>query len=321
MKEIIDAHSHIFPSYRGPKNDFDVYNREVLKLGVRVCVVSPGPCPEYKKNDFLYRPCVWDFRHGEFLQLQQFCSLKTKEVLSELPAIRNPFLEINEKLLKLADELKNSPLRMKIMPLIHPLLDEFSIIERWINETHVGALKFHGLATAMGPEDISQEVVGILQKTNRPIVVHTDYLNIKPVTPMQLTYKMNDSRLWVKWAKETKIKTLITHGARLSLEAIELARGCKNIKFGIAPGLLMGTEQDRLAKETDDYESAVLKMVPPEQLLFDIDFGWNVKERGEWDHSEWEMVTRIETKAKDLGLTNNEIKSVFYNNSAEFFQL
>ncbi len=324
MQPKIDAHSHFYAAYQGPRNEIDPYISEAEKINIQACIASPGPCPEYfLSNGQLYRPCRWKYEDGVFRYVQQFCDPESGKVIEEIDSVNNPFHFINRRLIdESAQRAGKDRVRILVMPLHHPKLDTIQEIAALLRDPNVVALKVHGVAMACSPLDIRLEVARLLLEADKPVIVHTDTYS-KPVSSnLQRTYVMNDPIDWVRWGIETGVKVLITHGARLSEEAIALARGHSNIVIGISPGILIqNSDSDRLYRQTSDFERDVLSMVPPEQIVFDVDYGWNVINRGIWDIRDWQMEDRINQLADELGLTPADLRKIYYDNSAKFFNI
>lgn len=319
----IDAHSHFYKSYGGPDNAPQEYFTNVENIDIAVSVVSPGPCPEYFTADSLYRPCRWKYIDGRFQYFQQFCNPESRELYDERSANQNPFHEINIKLLNdLENEYKLRKTEVFVTPLYHPLLDSEDEIKTLISHNRVVGLKLHGVATATGPETVPQAIADVLRKTQKVLVVHTDNYIKTPAKPLHHTYLMNNPTKWVRWAIENDVKVLITHGARLSRDAISLAMEHKNIVIGIAPGILiMNSDLDRLETPTKNFEKDLLSIVPIDQLVFDIDYGWNVINRNDWQSNDWDMCQRIDLIASELGIDAQKLESFYSGNAERFFNL
>lgn len=324
MQNKIDAHSHFYKSYGGPNNDPQIYFENTKNLGVVAAIVSPGPCPEYHLHDSLYRPCRWKYSDGHFHYVEQICDSESLEVKIEQPAKPNPYHQINIRLLEdIQGKLSHQGPELFLMPLYHPLLDTDDEIRSFITHEKVVGIKLHGVATATCPDDVSSEIIKTLKETNKPLIVHTDNYIHPPTKPLHQTYVMNNPTRWVKWAIENQIKVLITHGARLSSTAINLAAKAKNsIVIGISPGILISTSDgDRLEKPSINFEKDIFTMVHPSQLVFDIDYGWNVLNRSNWEKKDWSMCDRIEALADELGISDQQLNEIYYHNAERFYNL
>lgn len=315
----IDAHGHFGKSYLGPESSIEGYLSDAEKLGIVACIASPGPTPEITKEGLLFRPCMWAFKGDELIYLEQVCNLEST-VIRESPANVNPYQAVNDSLIAQIDRLVGK-VSIYVMPIHHPILDTAEEISRLLISRKTIALKIHGVSTFTGPEDVNSGIIDTLKRRKKPLVVHTDMYKFEITNPIQKAYRLNDPIKWALWARETKIPTLITHGARLSQEAIQLASEVDNVVIGIAPDLLLGSEPERLAIEADSYLNALLEIVPPNKLVFDIDYGWNVSERNQWAKRDWKMTDRLEQTAKKIGLKTRDLEDIYFNNAVSFFNL
>ena len=321
--EKIDAHSHFYPTYDGPDSPIEPYITEAKKLNVQVCVASPGPCPIYRDDaQNIIVPCMWEHVEGQFHYVNKTFDPSGKVVLASLPASSNPYTNDNKRLIEEAkhNNISNS-IKICVMPLHHPKLDDIQEVRDLLHTRDVVAIKLHGIATATGPEDISFEIIKALLEVDKPIVVHTDTYIKTPTIPIHNIYQKNNPIKWVRWAIDTGVKTLLTHGARLSDEAIDLAKGHDNIVIGLAPALIiMNSDKDRLSKPTTNFERDLMAKVPNSQLVFDIDYGWNVADRNKWEVKDWKMCERLDTIAEELQMSKLNLKKIYYDNSVRFFK-
>lgn len=320
MVEKIDAHGHFFKSYLGPESSIDEYLRHAKGLGVVLTVASPGPTPEYKQDGVLYRPSVWRRVNGIIQYDQQHLDDESR-LLDSRPSNQNPYADSNRRLIDVASGLnQNSSLKIKVMPIHHPVLDTSDEILGFIYDPNVIAIKLHGIATFTGPSDVTPEVTKALSQTRKPMIVHTDLYNGDSKTDLAKACNMNHPSLWVDWAIANNVRLLITHGARLSEDAIAKINSHPELFIdGISPDLLIMSEPGHLEKQTDNFIRDLLTKVNRSQLVFDIDYGWNVYGRGQWDKNDWDMCQRFESTAQLLGLSDKEIEDIYYNNAAKFY--
>lgn len=312
----IDAHGHIGPSYLGPQSDLRDYVSNASKIGVVASIVSPGPTPVVIKDGNENFPCLWKYESGKVIYFQQ---QNEGGESKQTEANSNPYHDVNVEMFKKVKGVRE--IKMYVMPIHHPILDTTEEVKQMVKVYPSIALKLHGISTFTGPEDVKMETIDLLRKEGKPIIVHTDTYTGAPQSPIHIAYQKNDPIKWVNWARQTGVKTLITHGARLSDEAIALANQTPNVKVGIAPDLLIMSEPERLFIKTSDYLTELLSRVNPEKLLFDIDFGWNVSERNRWDLPDWKMHERIQETATKLGIKSDHLESIFYKNAQEFYNI
>lgn len=319
----IDAHGHFGPSFLGPQSTMGEYLRQARNINVVATIASPGPTPELQQGSKLYRPCMWQITNGERVYFEQTVSKVTGEEVSRISVRENPYHDVNTSLIAKVRMVnkKNIGPQVFVMPIYHPILDTKEEVEKLMNSQSTIALKLHGISTFTGPSDVPSEVIDVLKKSNKPIIVHTDTYTGEVTSPIHTAYKMNESLLWVEWARETGVRTLITHGACLSSKAIELARYTDNVMIGIAPDLLIQNEPERLAIDGSKYLSSLIIGATPGKLLFDIDYGWNVIERDRWDQMDWNMHLRIVEAARRERISDKQIEDIFINNAIRFYNL
>jgi len=314
----IDSHSHFGKSFLGPENRPSVY---LKRADVDASVIAPGACPETIEDGQTYRPCIWKIgANGEASYYQQILDATGVIIESKL-SNTNPYQEVNRNLIDTAKYLNISqPPSVFVMPLHHPLLDTPEEVSELLKIPEVVALKIHGIATFCGPHDISDKIVDVMLKNDKPFVVHSDFFVGNPSKDIEKAYLFNNALSWIEFAKQTGLKILLTHGARLLPGALEEVNKSKNIRFGIAPDLLLADEHERMASNKP-YLETLLASVSSEKLMYDIDYGWNVSERGMWDKLDWNMPRRLYESAKNLHLKDSDIENIFSNNAVSFFKI
>jgi|GEM_PF-4045521 len=319
----IDAHGHFFKSYLGPESPIDEYWNHTEKIGVVYCVASPGPSPEYETAQGIFRPAIWKSDADQHIHfVQQLVNQQTGEIIVERPSEENPYAVINQRLLDTAAE-RNATHEQKIfvMPIHHPTLDRDDEILNLIGRQDVAAIKFHGVAAFAGPKEVRPSVIKALNEKQKPIIVHTDYYAGVTSNLFIQACQLNNPIEWVRWAIDTDVSILITHAARLSREALMLAKGHKNIVIGCAPDILQSSEPDHLFQPTNDYYADLFRMIPSSQIVFDIDYGWNVRERNKWDTNDWDMTNRLEVAAEKTNLKNIDLEAIYFDNASRFFRI
>jgi len=314
----IDTHSHFGATYLGPKNKIEDYILPAKKIGIKACIASPGPSPEFTTNNQLYNPCLWVKNRDGIIYVQQKRDV-LGNILKTETAKDNPYHDSNIALFH--QSARENRFTILVMPIYHPILDSAKELESMLIKYPSVALKIHGVATFTGPKNISLHAIDLIKKSKKPLVIHTDTSLKKPETALMQICKINNPIDWAMWAKDTRIPTVLAHGARLSEKAIQIAESTPNIMLGIAPDLLIMEEPNRLAITTDDYLKDLLSLIPPSKLLFDIDFGWNVKKRNNWENRDWQMHKRIEKTTKNLKIDNKKLEQIFCNNAINFFSL
>lgn len=324
-KEIqkFDAHGHFGRSFLGPDGDPSLYFREARNDNVTGCVISYGCTPNLLEGKHFRRPCIWSYKQDGTVEYFSNVVDAAGVELERTEVGQNPYGEVNRAMVQLAkrhNDTGETP-RMYVLVLHHPVFDTKSEVSELIRSEGVIAMKFHGISTFLSPQAISDSTVDALRKHNKPIVVHTDMYRPEPKNGIQLAYRLNHPLGWIEWARQTGVKTLVTHGARLSSEAINLAKVTENVVIGIAPDLLLLSEPDRLAQETDDYLRDLIQIVPPEKLVFDYDYSYNVTGRDKWEEIDWTFSSRLLQRMVEAGYTDEQVNRVFKDNAIRFYGL
>ncbi|HCY21364.1 TPA: hypothetical protein DIC40_05990 [Patescibacteria group bacterium] len=61
------------------------------------------------------------------------------------------------------------------VPLLHPILDDKEETEKILKNEATCAVKIHGISTSTSTKNISKDLVFLLQKYDKQLIVHTDY--------------------------------------------------------------------------------------------------------------------------------------------------
>lgn len=318
-----DAHSHFGRSYLGPNGDPNFYFREAKNDNVTGCVISYGCTPNLAEGQHFRRPCLWSYRADRSVEYFSNIVNGAGEELKRTEVGPNPYGEVNRAMIDFSRKHNQGggiP-RMYVMVLHHPVFDTQREISELTGSEDVIAMKFHGISTFLPPQAISDSTIDVLRRQDKPIIVHTDMYRPEPKYGIHHAYRLNHPLKWIEWAKQSGVKTLITHGARLSDEAISMAKGTENVVIGIAPDLLLQSELERLAHNTDNYLHDLLHMVPPEKLVFDYDYSYNVTGRDKWDEIDWTFSDRLLQRMKEAGFSDEQMAKVFMGNAVRFYGL
>ena len=318
----IDAHGHFGGSFLGPESSIPRYIVEARKLGIVATIASPGPAPEIVENGRMIRPCLWEVNGKTINYFRQEIDLSTGEE-QKRDSENNPYHEVNLSLIEEASKYNQgiNGYKILVMPIHHPILDTADEVQLLLSLEDTVALKIHGIATFTGPQDIPHSTIGSLHKVGKPVVVHTDMYRGKITNDIHTAYRLNDPVLWVNWARESGVKTLITHGARLSHKALDLIGQTPNAVVGLSPDLLLTAEPDRLDHSTDEFLYELFTSVSPEKIVFDVDYGWNVSERNQWDKLDWQVCERVNRVADRVGLSQQDLEKVYYLNAVRFYNI
>lgn len=316
----IDAHSHIGKTYLGPKSAIDIYIQHARIMDIIASVIAPGPTPEatIPNTNSIYYSCIWKASLDKGVEyVQQW--IQNGNIVREEPAEKNPYAHANRALFALSHQITKP--RIYVMPLHHPILDTESEVKAIINNPNTVALKIHGVATYTGPENIANFTIDELKRVGKPVVVHTDLYSPLETNPFHVALNLNHPTKWIQWSRETGIKTLITHGARLVPEAIELASSSKTVMIGISPDLLLMSEPDSLSAKTDNFLHYLMYIISSKKLLFDIDYGFNVRHRDDWENRDWDMEKRILEASSLCHFDKEDVDNIFYSNALRFFSI
>jgi len=320
----IDAHSHFGKTYFGPDSRPEDYLEGTKNLNIVSSIISPAPTPEIITNEIIFRPCVWKVnRIDSVTYVEQEENINSQEII-ERSARRNPYANSNLELISLARKINcnQQDSRVLVMPIFHPILDDLNQVFELLKQPEVVAIKFHGVAASAGPESIPKSLIKELKNRNTPIIAHTDMYLGTIDNAFDYARELNHPQKWVKWAVETGVSTVITHGARLDGEAIHQAKNNPNILIGCAPDLaILGEKDHSLTIKTNNFLESLFELVNPNQLVFDIDYGWNTQNIGQWSNLDWDMCRRIETEADKAGFSAIDLEDIYYNNAARLFKL
>jgi len=319
--DIVDCHSHFFPNAFGPDSDPSVYLRETEKIGVFKSIISASPTPRQEYNGKTYFPCIWRWSDRDN-RFKYFSIIKNSvgNIISEVPAPTNPFHEVNQKLLQYIRGTNDGSKEIFMAYLYHPILDTSDELESFLKEPLVKALKIHGVSTATTTQDIPKYMVELVKRYNKPIIAHTDYSSTVN-TPINRLYRRNNSLDWINWSLRNNVPLLVTHGARLSESAIKVINSSDNIILGCSPDLMLKEETERLETLTDaSIFDFIVPRINPKKLVYDIDFGWNVFRRNQWQDNDWSSSKRLEETLFRYN-AKNLISIVLRENAIRFFRL
>lgn len=320
----IDAHSHFGKSYLGPDSSPQNYLQNAKRLNIIGSVISPAPSPEVISDELIFRPCIW--KPNSISQVKYISQIENRinnEVI-EKDAIKNPYIEANRELIDFVQKnnLIKKHTNLYVMPIYHPILDDSRDFAEILNQREVVAIKIHGIASFTGPETVPSKIIQEIKRRKLPVVAHTDIYIGKINNSFDYARELNNPQKWARWSIETGIPILLTHGARLNTETINLIRNNRNILIGCSPDLaILGEKQHNLSVKTNNFLGTLFKLVNPNQLIFDIDYGWNTKKLGQWSDLDWGMSQRIEASANIARFSEKDLENIYYNNASRFFKL
>ena len=304
-KEIIDAHSHIGIDYKYGTSKLDEYVEFCKKNGITKANVMPQPNPAYVINGKIVPCMTWQYKDGKI----------TYETYDNTN--KNPYKSINYYYYQQCKNVKE--MNINFIPLIHPILDELQYVEELIKKIKPIAIKLHGIGSGIAPKDIPQEFIELLKKYNLPVITHvecdtrenTDYSEGK-----KYIKKVNNALDWTKFISNNGLRGMLTHGLALDKNAIKIIKNDKNIIIGLGPDLLISSQPYRINRK--NYEGEYLELlkqnIPIEQLVFDVDYNWNINPHT--NQIDNEAVKRVKKVWKD----KKEQERIFCKNILEFYK-
>lgn len=109
---------------------------------------------------------------------------------------------------------------------------------------------------------------------------------------------------------------MLTHGLALDKNAIKIIKNDKNIIIGLGPDLLISSQPYRINRK--NYEGEYLELlkqnIPIEQLVFDVDYNWNINPHT--NQIDNEAVKRVKKVWQD----KKEQERIFCKNILEFYK-
>jgi predicted TIM-barrel fold metal-dependent hydrolase len=322
---IIDCQVNYGNSLFGPNCDILYYDKKAQERGITHALVMPTLTHELKKRGLKEKSCIWEKSKDKIIY-KNIIQLGGREKETINP--QNPYKLMNKECSKKIDELNNnSKIQYFFIPKIHPFLDTSKEIESLLSNSQVKGLKLNGLASHVSPEDIPSWLPDLIKKYDKPLMVHTDYLNpnydISQIPPhLREIIKKNNPLSWLKWIeKNDSFKTYLAHLARFDKRAIEKINYLDNIIIGMGPDLMLQTESARLKEPTSNILQDILRIINPDRLVFSTDFAWNVHTRENWESFDWESVSRLKKEAKKQRINQKDLEKILGENALRFFNL
>ena len=272
-----------------------------------------GACPKYEIEGKVFIPSKWEIDNGEIKEFR-FERQDSNEI--KTPVGDDCYEDVNILVLKRLKQLASKYPQIKFLysPMIHPKHTTVKGLERLVAEgkSNILGLKIHGISSASGPVNISEELARAIAHTNIPLIIHTDYNNETPVLEIQETRDalvylqgINNPRAWVEFCLKYNIRASLQHCARNDKEVFKIMRNnAEQFTVGIGPKI--NGQGRRIAKKTDNPLLETFEDLGPEYCLFCSDYPHNSPE---------EDLTR---EVEEL-LSENERKKVFSRNATNFF--
>lgn len=318
--DVIDAHCHVGIDPFGAVCDIKEYIKQATKIDIKKTLLIPVATQIIQKKDMSYLPCMREIEEWKIMYLRKETYNWWQKTIRNP---RNPYGDVNEDLFKITRELNTSQNDVVFynVPLLHPILDDKEETEKILKNEATCAVKIHGISTSTSTKNISKDLVFLLQKYDKQLIVHTDYYDWDPKNHFQKLKKENNPIDRVRFWIDNNLKLNIAHAWRLSKQAVRLAEWNKNISFWIGPDLLLWQEKESLYDKDDNVMKWCLDNIPVNQLLFDTDFWWNIYDRGKWSKRDRWSVDRLIYEWYKKGLNHSDLRSIFYENASRCFKI
>lgn len=301
--EIIDSHSHIGKDYFWRESNLSEYIDLLKSQNVTTALVMPVP-GQTLYTDSQKRYLVW-YKDIDG-KMKYYSERKSKE-------LENPYEEVNEILFNTIS-CQQSSANLKFIPLINPIFDSKEYLDYIIFKYKPLAIKIHGVACGIGPNEISKEMINHLKKINLPIITHTDYCQ-NPTNTLEEIRKLNSPYEWAKFFINNDIYGYLTHGARMDKKTFELVNKNDNLVIGIGPDLKISEERFRWVDQFNEknYLQALKENLEISKILFDLDYSWNTNNNDEIDYLAIERINNI--------FNENDQKLILGKNAKNFFNI
>lgn len=313
-ESIYDAHSHIGSDlFFKREGNLDEYFILADMLKIVKANIMPPPSPKYFEENKLIESLFWESNGRKINYLKRIRSEKELKIV-ENPI--NPYAQANQQLKEKIDKYKKKEIILRYVPLIHPTLDTLDYLDELLMQKPA-ALKIHGIAAGIVPEQISKSFLKTIAKSNIPVIVHTDNTCDSSNTLFNYFRKHNTAYNWCNIFINNDIKAYITHGAYLCEKTFEIINKSEQFILGLGPVKLMELEKQHFIKGTRkgfvNYLYNIFKEVDINKIALDLDFPWNIEERSTYKE---ESISKFLVAGK---LDKNDRKKVFFENSEQFF--
>lgn len=274
-KIIIDSHSHLGVGFKGRIATPDEYMIVKEKYNISLSLLMPQPILNREKRNIL---------------LFDDINMNTYNIICNSP-------------------LKDSSF---FIPMISPIYMDASHIERYIELYHPVAFKIHYKSDFSFPEIICNDIIKLLKKYDIPLIVHTDY------SPQNNDLKgknknLNSSLKWFRFFIKNNIKGYLTHGARLNKEVMREINKCDNVVIGVGPDLLLQNYSESDLEINTEYLKCLHDNVNPKNLLFDVDYNWNLTSENDFDYDSLYRINML--------WNSDEANLILGDNSKKFFKI
>lgn len=295
-KIIVDMHSHVGKDIFHGDSKLCEYIEYARKNNVNIGLIMPVPSPCIELSNPNIRYMYWKYLNG---QMQYF----GKE---------NPYLEVNYQLYHQIKEINDTNINLFFIPMIHPIMDDINYITELIELTDPLAIKIHGIASGVGPNDISDDLIQLLKSKDLPLIVHTDCDNGLGSISMQYIRNINTAFEWANFFIKNNLRGVLNHGASLDERVFNLVnKYSEYLKIAVGPDLVACKDDNRLFitcnSDSHVYYQILKDYVDYKNLLFDIDYNWNRINTTDDDYSIVDRVVDIWGDNSDYILGTNAL--------------
>lgn len=264
---IIDGHSHFGSDYFHGTTSIKEYQKLMDDNKINYGFVMPTPGPVNQEGK---RYLAWDIRFNKIYYYSECLSV-----------LENPYREINANYFNEIKKMDDT--RLVYVPLVHPILDTREYLDELVSMTNPVALKIHGVGAGVDPFCIPRDFTEFVREKDLMLIVHTDYDAGKDSVRYDtlLLRNLNTPFRWAKYLVNNRIYGVLNHGAALDIETLKLVNDEEYLKIGLGPDLVIQHDKNRVAMdryqlENIGYLQLLKKTVMSNNIIFDIDFDWNI---------------------------------------------
>lgn len=297
---IVDCHSHIGKDYFWRESNIDEYLKIVEEQGINLSLLMPVPgqiIPSMPSKRYF----IWSADDNGSIKF--YSEDNSREII-------NPYKKVNDYAFEIISK-HNTKNNLEFIPLIHPLLDTPEHIISLCEKYHPVALKIHGVACGIGPNDIPSNIINALKTVNLPIIVHTDYC-ANPQKPIEYMRLKNNPYDWAMFFIKNDLMGYLTHGCRNDLKTFELVNKYRNLVVGIGPELKISQEPHRWVNKSDKPYLEILKNeLSMDKIMFDIDYSWNIDYNDNIDNKPLGRLSNYFTEEEKCKILSKNPKKFF----------
>ena len=323
MFKIFDSQMNLGKNVFGPDSNIEDYLDNAHENGVVKAIMIPTGTHELTLPDGTKeRSCIW-FDNGERITFKRTLISSEETILEEQINPSNPYSLMNmfcyDKLRRL--NVEQNKIKFYFCPKLHPTLDTKDEVSRYMALEEVVAFKIQGISSYTTPKDVPLQLIDLLKRNEKPLMIHTDYRIKDRNDGLDWIIENNKASQWANWAVQNGLRTYLAHGLCLDPEAIEIVNNSDLFMVGLGPDIMLNQEKNSLALQNVDYLTYLFSNVQSEKICFNYDYRWNVSKRGDWDSLDWDSPKRIIKTARKLGLGENFLSNILFNNGMRFFNM